>query len=314
MKIVVLDGQTANPGDLSWDGIRNFGFLTVFERTPAEKVSERMADADIVITNKTPITRENIEAAAKLRLITVLATGYNAIDTEAAREKGVAVCNVPDYSAVSVSQLIFALLLEICHGTGEYSKRVKRGEWAKCPDYSFFDYPLIELYGKTIGFIGMGSIGTKAAVIAKSFGMNVICYHSSRHIDGVEHVSLEELLDRSDVISLVCPLNPETDKIINADSISKMKDGVIIINTSRGGLIDEEALSKALESGKVYAAGLDVLTEEPPKNGNPLIDAENTVITPHIAWAPLAARKRLLEATVKNISAFLEGKPQNQVN
>lgn len=317
MKIVILDGYTENPGDLSWDGFAALGELTVYDRTPADQILSRIGDAEIVITNKTPLTRETFAACPGIRYVGVLATGYNVVDIEAAKEKGIPVTNIPTYGTTAVAQMVFALLLEICHHVGEHSEAVHRGEWTKSPDFCFWNAPLIELAGKTIGVIGFGRIGQNTAQIARAFGLQVLAYDeypndAARALG--DYVTLDELLAQSDIISLHCPLFPSTEGIINKDSIAKMKDGVILINTSRGPLVAEADLAQALNSGKVYAAGLDVVATEPIRADNPLLNAKNCIITPHIAWAPKESRARLMDIAVNNLKAFLEQKPVNVVN
>ena len=320
MKIVILDGYEVNHGDLSWDGLKEFGELTVYDRTkrdPAEIIA-RIGDAEMVLENKAPMTREVMDACPNLRYIGELATGYNNVDVAAAKEKGIVVSNIPAYSTMSVAQLVFALLLEICHHAAHHNDLVHQGAWANCGSTMFYDhdYPLIELDGKTLGIIGFGKIGQAVARIAKAFGMNVLAYSRSvrEEAKGLgTYVTLDELLAKSDVISLHCPLFPETKGIISSENIAKMKDGVIILNTSRGPLINEQDLADALRSGKVYAAGVDVVSEEPMKNDNPLMDAPRCIITPHMAWMPTEARIRLINIAVGNVKAFAEGKPVNQV-
>lgn len=317
MKIVVLDGHTTNPGDLNWDDFNEFGEVTVYDRTPPELVVERIGDAEIAISNKTPMPREHFEACKSLKYLGVIATGYNIIDVVAAKEMGITVTNIPTYSTSAVAQFTMALLLEVCHQVGAHSESVKAGDWANCKDFCYWKSPLMELAGKTLGVIGFGRIGQEVAKLAKAFGMNVIAYgprYKSEPGASVPSVSLDELYARSDVISLNCPLTDETKGIINKDSIAKMKDGVIILNSSRGALIVEQDLRDALDSGKVAHAAVDVLSVEPPSAGNPLIGAKNCIITPHIAWAPIETRKRLLKLAVENIRAFLEGNPQNVVS
>lgn len=317
MKIVILDGYTLNPGDLSWRGFEELGEVTVYERTPNEMIVERIGDARIVITNKTPITREVMEST-NIEYIGVLATGYNVIDVEYASVKGITVTNIPSYGTDAVAQMVFAHLLEICSRVGEHNHAVKNGEWNSSRDFCFWKNPLIELSGKTMGIIGYGRIGAATSKIAMAFGMKVLAYRpsvkSGTEEDEVKYAELEELLEKSDVISLHCPLTENTRGIINRKTIEKMKDGVIIINTSRGPLIVEEDLAGALNSGKVYAAGLDVVAEEPIRKDNPLISAENAFITPHIAWAPREARDRLMNIAVDNLSEYLKGNAVNIVN
>ena len=312
MKIVILDGYTENPGDLSWEGFAAFGELTVYDYTPADKIAERIAGAQAVYTNKTPLTRETIEGAKALSYIGILATGYNVVDVEAARERGIPVCNIPTYGTSAVAQYVFALLLEICHRVAHHAKAVEEGRWSTCRDFCFWDYPLMELAGKTIGLIGYGRIGQATAQVARGFGMRVLAYDA--HVQVPECVDLDTLLSRSDVISLHCPLFPETQGLINQETLAKMKDGVILINTSRGPLIQEGDLREALLSGKVYAAAVDVVSEEPIRPDNPLLGLDNCLITPHIAWAPRESRQRLMDVAVDNLRAFVAGKPQNVVN
>ena len=312
MKIVVLDGYAANPGDLSWAPLEALGELTVYDRTPADQIAARIADAELVLTNKAVLSRELIAGAKKLKYIGVLATGYNVVDVAAATDLGVVVTNIPAYSTDSVAQLVFALLLEICHNVGHHSQAVHAGRWSANQDFCFWDTPLIELAGKTMGVVGYGRIGHKVAEIARCFGMNVIAW--TRTPRDPECVSLDELLARSDVISLHCPLFPETKNLINRDTIARMKDGVILINTSRGPVVNDADLRAALESGKVYAAGADVSTVEPIPADSPLLGAKNMFLTPHIAWATFEARERLMDIAVKNVEAFLAGAPVNTVN
>ncbi len=319
MKIVILDGYTENPGDLSWDAFKEFGELTVYDRTLPELVVERIGDAQIIFSNKTVISEEIMEQCPNLRFIGVLATGYNVIDVKAAKERGIVVSNIPTYGTDAVSQYTIALLLELCHHIGAHSDSVKRGDWTKCKDFCYWNYPLIELAGKTIGIIGFGKIGKGTARIAQALGMKVLAYNNSpipqEDLTGeVLQVTLEELLSGSDVISLHCPLTPETKGIINKDTIQRMKDGVLIINDSRGPLIVEEDLRDALVSGKVAGAAVDVVSVEPIQEDNPLLSAPNIIITPHIAWAPKEARQRLMNIAVDNLRAFLQGKPINVVS
>ena len=318
MKIVILDGNALNPGDLSWDPIREFGEVTVYPRTETqEDVIARIGDHEIVLINKVPITEEVFAACPNIKLICVQATGYNVVDCEAAKRRGIPVCNVPSYSTAAVAQFTLALLMEICHRIGHHDILVHEGKWCECDSFCFWDTPQMELAGKTIGIIGFGSIGQAVGRLAKVLGMEVITYSRSVRSEGkeiAEYVDLDTLLARSDVISLHCPLFPETEKMINEQTIGKMKDGVILLNTSRGGVIDEEAVSVALRSGKIRAAAVDVVSEEPMRRENPLLSAPNCIITPHMAWAPVESRQRLLDTVVANIQAFLDGKPQNVVN
>ncbi len=317
MNIVVLDGYTLNPGDLSWAGLEKLGKVTLYERTEAQDIVSRIGNAEIVITNKTPITAETLAACPHIQYVGVLATGYNVVDVVAAKEHSVVVSNIPTYGTTAVGQFVFALLLELCHHVGAHSNAVKRGDWEKSVDFCFWNYPLVELADKTFGVLGFGRIGQNAAKVAQGFGMKVIAYdpmmQEGQTVAGAQVVSLETLLAESDVISLHCPLFPETEGIINKDSIAKMKDGVKIINTSRGPLIVEEDLAAALASGKVSGAAVDVLAVEPPKGRNLLIESENCLVTPHIAWAPKESRARLMSIAVDNLDAFLKGKPVNVV-
>ena len=320
MKIVVLDGYTENPGDLSWDGLGALGELTVYDRTSLTDEQEsidRIGDAELVFTNKTPITRKVMDACPNMKFIGVLATGFNVVDIACAKEKGIPVSNVPTYGTASVSQFSIALLLEICHHIGHHSESVHQGNWANNADWCYWDYPLIELEGKTIGIIGFGRIGQQEGKIAKALGMNVIAYDLYPNDFGRaigEYVSLDELYARADVITLHCNLTPENTGMINKDSIAKMKDGVILINNARGQLIDEQDVTDALNSGKIAAAGLDVVYTEPIRADNPLLGAKNCIITPHISWAPKESRQRIMDCTVANAKAFLDGAPQNVVN
>ena len=319
MKIVILDGYCENPGDLSWDPIAKFGEIEVYDRTTdtAEAVIERLKDADILVGNKNNITAEIMDACPKLKFIAVQATGYNVIDVEAAKERGIPVSNVPTYGTAAVAQHAMALLLEITNRVGHHDSEVHAGRWQKGPDWCFWDYPLMELDGKTIGIIGFGKIGQQMGKLAKAFGMKVLAAGSRPTEEGraiAEYVEMDELFAQSDVISLHCPLFPNTKGIVCKENIAKMKDGVIIINSSRGPLIVEEDLAEALHSGKVSAAAMDVVAVEPMRDDNPLLGAPNCIITPHIAWAPKEARQRIMDTTAKNIEAFLNGNPINVVN
>lgn len=317
MKIVILDGYTENPGDLSWEGFAALGELTVYERTAAADIVPRIGDAEIVYTNKTPITAETLAACPKLRYIGLLATGYNVVDVAAAKARGVAVTNIPTYGTAAVAQFAIAMLLEICHHVAHHSDAVHAGRWTANPDWCFWDYPLIELDGKTMGIIGFGRIGQATGRIARALGMRVLAYDSRPSDAGraiAEYVPLDELLANSDVISLHCPLFPETEGIVNKANIARMKDGVILLNNSRGPLVVEQDLSDALNSGKVYAAGLDVVSTEPIRPDNPLLKAKNCFITPHTSWAPRESRQRLMDIAVENLRAFLAGAPVNVVN
>lgn len=318
MKIVILDGYALNPGDLDWSVLSPFGEVTVYERTESEEMAiQRLDRCQILLTNKFPITESLLDACPELRLVCVQATGYNIVDCAAARKKGVTVCNVPSYSTDSVAQLTFALLLELCHQVGQHNAAVHQGAWCDSPDFCFWVSPLTELAGKTLGIIGLGSIGQAVARIGNAFGMNILAYSRSRRPE-CEHlatyVELDTLLERSHVVSLHCPLFPETDKLINARTIAKMRPGAMLINTSRGGLIDEQAVADALRSGKLRGAAVDVVSREPMVSTNPLLSAPNCIITPHIAWAPTESRIRLMNTLVENIEAFMAGKPKNVVN
>lgn len=317
MKIVVLDGYTTNPGDLSWDELAALGDLTVYDRTDAADIAARIGDAQAVYTNKAPISRASIEACKNLRFIGVLATGYNIVDVDAARERGIAVCNVPAYATNAVAQFAIAHILEACHNIGHHARAVLGGEWARRKDFSFWDSPLIELDGKTLGIVGFGRIGQAVARMAQGFGMEVVYYDTARY-DGREGraipLPLDELLARSDVITLHCPLFPETQGIIDAKALAAMKQGAILINTSRGPLVVEQDVRDALESDKLGWYGADVVSVEPIQESNPLFGAPRCVITPHIAWAPLESRRRLMAITVSNLKAFIDGHPVNVVN
>ena len=320
MKIVVLDGYTENPGDLSWAPLEALGEVTVYDRTSyveAPVIAERIADAEVVVVNKTPISKETIDRCPNLKAIAVLATGYNVVDYNYAKEKGIPVMNVPTYGTACVGQYAIALLLEICHHIGHHSQTVHEGKWANHIDWCYWDYPLIELDGKTAGIIGFGRIGQTTGKIAKAMGMHVLAYDiypndSGRAIG--EYVDLDILLAKSDVIFLHCNLTADNEKMINKDAIAKMKDGVILINNSRGQLIDEQDVADALNSGKIAAAGLDVVYTEPIKADNPLLKANNCIITPHMSWGAREARQRIMDITAENVKAFLAGSPVNVVN
>lgn len=317
MKIVMLDSYTTNPGDLSWEDFEKLGDFTAYDRTPAELTVERAKDAEIVITNKTLLPKSVLEKLPKLKYIGLLSTGYNVVDIEYAKEKNIPVCNVPTYSTLAVAQLTFALILEIYNRVALHNDAVHAGEWANSSDFCFWKTPLIELGGKTIGIIGFGKIGNAVAKIADSFGMNILCYvprnKEALAIKNFKFVSLDELLRGSDIVSLHCPLTPETEKMVNADFISEMKKNAILINTSRGAAIDEDALAKALKNGDILAAGVDVLSCEPPRKDNPLLSCDNCIITPHIAWAGYETRQRLVSIVYDNLKSFLDGKVQNNV-
>ncbi len=320
MKIVVLDGYAENPGDLSWAPLEALGEVTVYDRTSLtdeEETIVRLSGAEIAVTNKTPITRRIIDACPQLRYITMLATGYNVVDAAYAREKGIPLSNIPAYGTAAVGQFAIALLLEICHHAAHHSGTVHAGKWAACADWCYWDYPLIELDGKTMGIIGFGRIGQQTGRIARALGMRVLACGSHPSDSGraiADYVELDALLAASDVIALHCPLFPETEGIINRETIRKMKDGVILLNNSRGPLVVEQDLADALNSGKVYAAGLDVVSTEPIREDNPLLTAKNCIITPHISWAPRESRQRIMDTAAQNIRAYLDGAPINVVN
>lgn len=317
MKIVMLDAYTTNPGDLSWDNFNSLGDLTVYDRTPADKIIERAYDADIVITNKTPITKETIDCLPNLKFIALMSTGYNIVDYVYLKEKGIPVSNIPSYSTDAVAQLVMSFILELSMNVGLHSKSVRDGEWSDCADFCYWKTPLTELSGKILGIFGLGKIGRAVAERAKAFGMNIVAYVPRIHGDEPDYVklvSLDEMLSVSDVISMHCPLTPETEGVVNEEFIAKMKDGAYFINTSRGTVVNETALADALNSEKLGGAGLDVLSTEPPMKDNPLLTAKNCFITPHIAWASFETRKRLVSILYDNISAFIKGKPQNVIN
>ncbi len=317
MKLIVLDGYALNPGDLTWDCLKPFGEVTVYPRTPEKEAAQRIGDAQIVLTNKTPITAELLDACPNIRLICVLATGYNVVDCAAARERSIPVCNVPAYGTSAVAQFTFALLLELCHRIGEHDRAVHKGDWSACPDFCFWNTPQMELAGKTLGIIGFGRIGQAVAKIAKAMGMEVLAYSRTRRQSAEQlarYVDLQTLLSQSDVISLHCPLTAENTGMINRETISQMKDGVILLNTARGPLLNEQDVAEALASGKIRSAAADVVSTEPICPDNPLLAAPNCILTPHIAWAPRESRQRILDCTVSSIRAFLEGKPINTVN
>ena len=320
MKIVILDGYTENPGDLSWDGLSQLGDVTIYDRTSLTDEAEiisRIGDAQVVLTNKTPISRRVMDACPNMKYISVLATGYNVIDVAYAREKNIPVSNVPVYGTRSVSQFAIALLLEVCHHVGHHSDTVHAGKWENCQDWCYWDYPQMELAGKTYGLLGCGNIGVHTAEIARALGMRVITYDARPTEAGrkvAEYVELDELFAQSDILGLQMPLFPFNTGIINKENIAKMKDGVIIINNSRGQMVVEQDLADALNSGKVAAAGLDVVSTEPIRSDNPLLKAKNCIITPHMSWGAKESRQRIMDCTEANIRSFLEGNPQNVVN
>ena len=316
MQIIVLDGYSVNPGDLSWEPLKELGILSVYDRTPPEMVAQRLIGADAVFTNKCRIGEQQLQKAKNLKFVGVLATGYDVVDVSACRGRGITVCNIPAYSTESVAQMTMALLLEICNGVGHHNREVHKGRWTHCPDFCFWDMPLIELSGLTFGIIGCGKTGSATARIAKAFGMKVIGYSRSKHEDfpGQQVETMDELLSRADIVSLHCPSTSETRGMINGTTIDKMKDGAILLNTARGSLIDGASAAAALKSGKLYAIGMDVATQEPIGRNDPLLAQENCIITPHIAWAPLAARRRLMKIATENLKAFLDGNPINVVS
>ena len=317
MKIVILEGNAVNPGDLSWDAIRQFGDVTIYDRTAPEDAASRIGDAEIILINKTPITPEVMEQCPNLKLICVEATGYNVVDCAAAKERNVLVCNVPAYSTNCVAQFTFALLLEICNRVGLHNTSVHAGDWCISPDFCYWLTPQTELSGKTLGIIGFGQIGRAVAKIADAFGMRVLAYNRSRCPEGEvlgEYVALDQLLAEADIVSLHCPMTEQTANIINRNTIAKMKDGAILINTARGGLINEKDLAAALETGKLRAFAADVVSAEPITADNPLLTAPNCILTPHMAWAPAEARQRIIDITVQNIAGYLNKKPINVVN
>ncbi|MDB4438164.1 D-2-hydroxyacid dehydrogenase [bacterium] len=319
MKIVVLDGYTLNPGDLNWSGLKKHGDLVVHDRTAQnpQSVIASIGDAEIIFTNKTLLPGEVLEQAPSVKYIGVLATGYNVVDIAAAHELGITVTNVPNYGTAAVAQFTLALILELCHRVGSHSEAVHQGEWERCKDFCFWNTPQAELAGKKLGIIGFGSIGQATAKIAQAFGLNILaCKRSqdpSLESETCKYVSLEELLSQSDFISLHCPLTPQTEHLINRESIAKMKDGVMIINTARGPLVNELDLAEALNKGKVAGAAVDVVSNEPIEADNPLLSARNCLITPHIAWAPRESRRRLMKVAVENLEAFLSGNSTNLV-
>ena len=316
MKITILDGAVENPGDLSWDEFAALGELTVYDRTAQEDAAARIGDAEVVFINKVRLTDEIFAACPNLKLVSILATGYNIVDLAAAKRRGITVCNVPGYSTRAVVQMTFALLLEICQQVGLHSGAVHTGRWQTCPDFCFWDRPLIELDGKTMGIVGYGAIGSAVGTVAQALGMKLLvtARHEKPVPEGARFVSLPELLAQSDVVSLHCPQTAENARMIDAGALAQMKDGAILLNTARGGLLDEQAVADALRSGKLLAAGMDVVSAEPIRADNPLLTAPNCFLTPHIAWAPLETRRRLQAISAENLRAFLAGKPQNVVN
>ncbi|MDE7208435.1 MAG: D-2-hydroxyacid dehydrogenase [Clostridia bacterium] len=314
MKIVILDGYTTDEGELSWGELEKLGELSYYERTPADKVVERAKDADILISNKVILSKEVLSQLDKLKYIGLLSTGFNVVDLDYAKQRGIPVCNIPDYSTKSVAQLTVALLLEIAMGVCKHSQSVNNGDWSACKDFCYRIQDITELDGKTIGLVGYGAIAQEVAKISSALGMNVLAYRRTHCEDGIaKMVSLDELYGKSDVISMHCPMNVDSDKMIDECAISKMKDGVIILNTARGGVVDEAAVRRALDSGKIAGYGADVLSVEPPTVDNPLIGAPNCYITPHIAWASREARSRLMRIAIDNVKGFLNGNIKNCV-
>jgi glycerate dehydrogenase len=313
MKITILDGWTTNPGDLSWESLARLGELTVHDRTAAGDIVPRAAGADVLLTNKTPLDAAALAALPGLKCIGMLATGYNVVDVAAARARGIPVCNVPEYGTPNVAQATFALLLELTNHVGRHAELVRAGRWTACPDFCFWEGDLVELSGLALGIVGYGRIGRAVATIGRAFGMRILA-HGRRPGDDAERVDLDTLLRESDVVSLHCPLTPETREIIAAPSLAKMKPTALLLNTSRGPLVNEADLAAALDAGRIAGAGLDVLAVEPPPASNPLLRARNCIVTPHIAWATRAARRRLIAVTAENVRAFAAGAPQNVVN
>jgi len=318
MKIVVLDGKTLNPGDNPWDEVAKLGELTVYDRTAPEEIVSRAKDAEIILTNKTPLTAQTLERLPKLRFISVLATGYNIVDVQAAAQRGIVVSNVPVYATDSVAQFTFALLLELCHHVAAHDAAVKSGEWSSCPDFCFWKYPLVELADKQMGIVGFGRIGRRVGELANAFGMKVVATDiiqtQEPGYQPFKWMDIDELFSTSDVVSLHCPQTPDNVGMVNRELLGRMKKSAFLINTSRGGLIVEEDLAEALNTEEIAGAAVDVVSTEPIKPDNPLLQAKNCIITPHIAWASLDARKRLMKATAENISAFIAGAPINVVS
>ncbi len=318
MKIVILDGKALNPGDLSFDSLNQFGDVTIYQKTETEaETIERIGDSEIVLVNKVPITENVLKACPQIRLICVQATGYNIVDCKACADHGIPVTNVPTYGTSAVAQFTMALILEMCHRVGLHNHSVHQGDWANSDSFCYWLTPQMELAGKTLGIIGFGRIGQSVGRLARAFGMNVITYNRSENEEGrkiADYVDLHTLFTQSDIVSLHCPLFPETEKIINSETLSLMKDGALLVNTARGGLVDEEALVEALQSGKLRYAAVDVVSQEPMRADNPLLQTRKCIITPHIAWAPVESRQRLMDCVESNIRAFLNGSPQNVVN
>ena len=318
MKIVVLDGYTLNPGDISWEALKNLGEVVIYDRTPPDKILERSMEADVLLSNKTPVAETVINQLPNLKYIGVLATGYNVIDVEAAKKKGVVISNVPGYGTASVVQLTFALLLELTQHVQRHSDSVMAGDWARAVDFCYWNSPLVELAGKTIGIIGFGNIGQKVGDVATAFGMDIIGNSRTRtdqsHRKDFRWADIPELLEQSDVVSIHCPLFPETKGLINTENLKRMKRSAFLLNTSRGPIVVDDDLADALNNNIIAGAGIDVLSVEPPQADNPLFKAKNCIITPHIAWATKEARTRLMETVVSNLAAFINGSPVNVVN
>jgi len=317
MKIVVLDGYTLNPGDLSWDDLKALGECEIYNRTPAEETVPRAKGAQIVLTNKVVLDRETIEQLPDMKYIGVLATGYNVVDVEAARERGIPVTNVPTYGTDSVAQMVFAHLLNLTQHVAHHAQTVRDGRWADCPDFCYWDYPLIELKDLTLGIVGFGRIGQATGRLGRAFGMKIVAHDIQAKPDehpDVEFLDVDDVFRRADVVTLHCPLTPQTENLVNAERLALMKPTAFLINTSRGPVVDQQALADALNADRLGGAGLDVLAVEPPAPDNPLLTAKNCYITPHIAWATRSARARLMKTVVDNVRAFLEGRPQNVVN
>lgn len=316
LNIVILDGYASNPGDLSWEALKALGNLTVYDRTKPEDIEQRAAQADIILTNKVAFGADLMDRLPRLKYIGVLATGYNIIDTEAAAQRGIVVTNIPAYSSDSVAQMTFAHILNITNRIGHYARQCREGRWSDSPDFCYWDTPLMELAGKTIGIVGLGSIGGRVAQLARDFGMDVYAFTSKNSVDlpeGIQKATMEGLLGISDILTLHCPLNSETFELINAETLAQMKRGAILINTGRGQLVNEAAVAEALKSGQLSAYGADVMCQEPPLRDNPLLHCPNAYLTPHVAWASKAARQRLLSIAIENVRAFINGTPQNKV-
>lgn len=316
LKIVILDGYCLNHGDLSWEKFSSLGEIVLYARTPYDKIVERMGDASVMITNKCTIDKKVLDELKELKYVGVLATGYNNVDVDYARSKGVVVTNIPAYSTESVVQTVFGLITELYSGIGYHNDTVKNGDWERCQDFCYYRTGMHQLFGKTIGIVGAGRIGLRVKDVAKAYGMNVLIYSKSQHAveDGFKYATtLEDLYENSDIVSLNCPLDSSNEKMINEESLSHFKSNAILINTARGGLIDELALAQALNNGKIAGAGVDVLSKEPASSDNPLLKAKNIVITPHVAWATIEARRALMDIAANNLTAFLNGKPINVV-